>query len=46
MLTQPVNEEIERIIENNPVLKRQKPKTPSITVDMILDPVDEAIDNQ
>ncbi|KAH7643933.1 aldo-keto reductase family 1-like protein [Dermatophagoides farinae] len=35
VLTEMVNNEIEMIIENNPVIKRQHPKTPSITIDVV-----------
>ncbi|XP_017476531.1 PREDICTED: voltage-gated potassium channel subunit beta-2-like [Rhagoletis zephyria] len=34
LLNTSINEEIERILQNNPVLKRQMAKTPSITVDV------------
>ncbi|XP_027204208.1 voltage-gated potassium channel subunit beta-2-like [Dermatophagoides pteronyssinus] len=35
VLTEIVNNEIELILENNPVIKRQHPKTPSITIDVV-----------
>ncbi|KPM06505.1 aldo-keto reductase family 1-like protein [Sarcoptes scabiei] len=38
ILTDQVNSEIEAILENNPVIKRLQPKTPSIAIDVVTEP--------